>query len=144
MIISSLNFRVPELIKKDQKAAKKTFPLMNALNLKDQIATLVVLRCCFLDRFTFLDYIHAGCEISTVIGMDFTLSNKKQRDPKSLHYVNPDLEKFYDKQSQIIEEKLKQQAQKKNDTSQIGGMNTSIGNESGPTIMGGLGETDNA
>lgn len=40
-------------------------------------------------RFTFLDYVFGGCEISLSIAIDFTLSNGDPRDPKSLHYFDP-------------------------------------------------------
>jgi len=38
-------------------------------------------------RFTFLNYVDAGAEISLIIAMDFTKSNKEPTNPKSLHYV---------------------------------------------------------
>jgi hypothetical protein len=34
-------------------------------------------------------YIEGGCEISLVIGIDFTVSNKDPSDPASLHYIDP-------------------------------------------------------
>ncbi len=37
-------------------------------------------------RFTFLNYVDAGAEISLIIAMDFTKSNKEPTNPKSLHY----------------------------------------------------------
>lgn len=36
-------------------------------------------------RYSFLEYVFGGCEISLLIGIDFTLSNKKPRDRNSLH-----------------------------------------------------------
>lgn len=65
------------------------------------MAVFHLTKAALLDRFTFLDYIHAGCEVSTLLGMDFTLSNKHPKDPKSLHHVNPALHKFYEKQKKI-------------------------------------------
>jgi len=38
-------------------------------------------------RFTFLNYVDAGAEISLIIAMDFTKSNKEPTNPKSLHHV---------------------------------------------------------
>lgn len=35
---------------------------------------------------SFLDYINGGCEVSLIIGIDFTKSNGNAADPKSLHY----------------------------------------------------------
>lgn len=37
-------------------------------------------------RFTFLNYVDAGAEISLIIAMDFTKSNREPTDPMSLHY----------------------------------------------------------
>ena len=97
-MISKIEFRVSEIINlKNPKDSKREFDLMHKLDGNLKIAGLNVLRCCFLDRFTFLDYIHAGCEISTIIGMDFTLSNKPANNPKSLHYINPLLWQYYNK-----------------------------------------------
>jgi len=33
-----------------------------------------------------MDYIQGGCDISLVLAMDFTLSNKAPSDPESFHY----------------------------------------------------------
>eukprot|EP00981_Chlorochromonas_danica_P002490 scaffold474_cov169-Ochromonas_danica.AAC.25 len=38
---------------------------------------------------TFGDYIQGGCEISLVLGIDFTASNRDPIDPDSLHYLDP-------------------------------------------------------
>ena len=37
----------------------------------------------------FLDYIFGGCEVSLMIGIDFTKSNGPLTDPSSLHYQDP-------------------------------------------------------
>jgi len=68
---------------------------MKVDDLKTSVANLMILRCLYLDRFTFLDYIYAGCEISTMIAVDFTLSNKHPKDKKSLHHINPKLRPLY-------------------------------------------------
>ena len=39
---------------------------------------------------TFTDYLKEGLNISLMIGIDFSLSNKKPTDPSSLHYLKPD------------------------------------------------------
>lgn len=39
-------------------------------------------------KLTFLDYIFAGSEVSLIIGIDFSKSNKDPDDPSSLHYIN--------------------------------------------------------
>jgi hypothetical protein len=38
---------------------------------------------------SFLDYIRAGTEISFVVAVDFTASNRPPSDPFSLHYLHP-------------------------------------------------------
>ena len=37
-------------------------------------------------RHSFLEYVFGGCEISLLVGIDFTLSNRKPEDPRSLHH----------------------------------------------------------
>jgi hypothetical protein len=39
--------------------------------------------------YTFLDYLYGGCEISVILGIDFTGSNGDPHDSDSLHYDNP-------------------------------------------------------
>lgn len=48
--------------------------------------TLYGLRFC--KRYSFLDYVFGGCEISLALAIDFTLSNGDPKDPKSLHYFD--------------------------------------------------------
>jgi hypothetical protein len=43
----------------------------------------------FDKRYTFLDYVFGGCEISLGLAIDFTLSNGDPNDPKSLHFFDP-------------------------------------------------------
>ena len=43
----------------------------------------------FDKRYSFLDYVFGGCEISLSIAIDFTLSNGDPSDPESLHYFDP-------------------------------------------------------
>ena len=76
--------------------------MLDQSNDSEIIVKMNILKFLFLDRFTFLDYIQGGCEISTVIGMDFTLSNKHQSDPRSLHYIHPELTYYYHEQSAFI------------------------------------------
>eukprot|EP00826_Nyctotherus_ovalis_P056715 TRINITY_DN7715_c0_g1_i5.p1 TRINITY_DN7715_c0_g1~~TRINITY_DN7715_c0_g1_i5.p1 ORF type:complete len:618 (+),score=175.02 TRINITY_DN7715_c0_g1_i5:73-1854(+) len=40
-------------------------------------------------RYSFLDYIFSGCQISLSIAIDFTASNGYPRSKSSLHYFNP-------------------------------------------------------
>ena len=39
---------------------------------------------------TIIDYIRSGWIISLCVAIDFTASNKRMTDPKSLHYLDPD------------------------------------------------------
>ena len=39
--------------------------------------------------FTFVDYLEGGLNITQLVGIDFTASNRSPQDPKSLHYINP-------------------------------------------------------
>lgn len=64
------------------------FPMFNK---KLKAGELHIAKCNFLNRYTFLDYIHGGCDVSLMLIMDFTLKNKNPKDPKSLHYLHPDL-----------------------------------------------------
>lgn len=43
----------------------------------------------FSKRYSFLDYVFGGCEISLSIAIDFTLSNGDPRSRRSLHYFDP-------------------------------------------------------
>ena len=76
--VSVLFFRLDEIFNlKDKDKEKRDYELLAESFKREKIADLKILKCAFLDRFTFLDYIQGGCEVSTIIGMDFTLSNKK-------------------------------------------------------------------
>lgn len=75
-------------IKEIAQENKKIFTVFNNKVVAGQ---LEVTKCFFLNRYTFLDYIHGGCDISLMLAMDFTLKNKSCKDPKSLHYLHPDL-----------------------------------------------------
>jgi hypothetical protein len=39
--------------------------------------------------FQFVDYLEGGLNITQLVGIDFTLSNRVPSDPKSLHFINP-------------------------------------------------------
>ena len=43
-----------------------------------------------LREHTFLDYLTRGCQISLIVGIDFTMSNGHPSMPKSLHYRDSD------------------------------------------------------
>ena len=44
----------------------------------------------YIEKFSFLDYILGGCEISMIVGIDFTKSNKNPDQEDSLHYQSTD------------------------------------------------------
>lgn len=39
-------------------------------------------------RFSFLEYVFGGCQISLSVAIDFTLSNGHPSKPNSLHYLD--------------------------------------------------------
>jgi len=50
----------------------------------------LAIELAFITRVpTFLDYIMEGCELTLTVSVDFTASNGKQLDPKSLHALLP-------------------------------------------------------
>ena len=44
----------------------------------------------YVEKHSFLDYILGGCEISMIVGIDFTKSNKNPDQEDSLHYQSTD------------------------------------------------------
>jgi len=48
-----------------------------------------------MKRHTFLDYVLGGCEINLSVAIDYTLSNKDPRDPKSLHCADLSRNQYY-------------------------------------------------
>lgn len=50
---------------------------------------ITVDRIELIDKPSFLDYIAGGCDISLVVGIDFTASNGNPAMPSSLHYASP-------------------------------------------------------
>eukprot|EP01006_Ploeotia_vitrea_P060002 TRINITY_DN75131_c0_g1_i1.p1 TRINITY_DN75131_c0_g1~~TRINITY_DN75131_c0_g1_i1.p1 ORF type:complete len:705 (+),score=70.83 TRINITY_DN75131_c0_g1_i1:34-2148(+) len=54
-----------------------------------QVGTLHVHHVRVDNKFTFLDYVRTGFEISMVVGIDFTASNGAPDQPQSLHYKDP-------------------------------------------------------
>lgn len=83
-IIGTCEFTIKE-VAIDQKT------MFTVINKKILAGTLEIKKCYFVDRYTFLDYIHGGCEVSLMVAMDFTMTNKPPSDPASLHFDNPDL-----------------------------------------------------
>jgi len=50
-----------------------------------------------LNKPTFIDYIHGGCEISLIVAIDFTGSNGDPRVPGTLHYNANGIKNDYEK-----------------------------------------------
>lgn len=75
------------------EAGKKQFPIVNPEKQKKRGYTnsgIIELRSFqIVKKYDFLDYIQGGCEISLVVGIDFTGSNGHPRYPSSLHFLNP-------------------------------------------------------
>jgi Copine len=66
------------------KGGKATFEVHD----KKRCGEVKLVDLKFDRRFSFLDYVFGGCEISLGIAIDFTLSNGDPKDPKSLHYFD--------------------------------------------------------
>lgn len=41
------------------------------------------------EYFDFLDFLRGGLNMTLIVGIDFTASNRDPEDPRSLHYMNP-------------------------------------------------------
>eukprot|EP00285_Hemiselmis_virescens_P006655 CAMPEP_0173380784 /NCGR_PEP_ID=MMETSP1356-20130122/3399_1 /TAXON_ID=77927 ORGANISM="Hemiselmis virescens, Strain PCC157" /NCGR_SAMPLE_ID=MMETSP1356 /ASSEMBLY_ACC=CAM_ASM_000847 /LENGTH=535 /DNA_ID=CAMNT_0014334489 /DNA_START=50 /DNA_END=1654 /DNA_ORIENTATION=+ len=50
---------------------------------------IIVQFCELYHPPSFLEYISGGCEITVMMAIDFTASNKPVKNPDSLHYMNP-------------------------------------------------------
>jgi len=59
--------------------------------------TLYISSAKVFDKYTFLDYVLGGCQISFTVAIDFTASNGEPDDPKSLHYINPQAPNDYER-----------------------------------------------
>jgi len=90
------NLKVP-LINPEDKEKKKKY---------DNSGHLVVNRVRVREEYTFLDFIWGGCEISLVVGIDFSSSNGNPRDPKSLHFNDDKTENEYIKAIKAVGEIL--------------------------------------
>ena len=53
------------------------------------IGELFIERMELEERYSFLDYIFGGCNISLLAAIDYTASNGRPNLPTSLHYFNP-------------------------------------------------------
>jgi len=50
---------------------------------------LFIKEAVIITQCSFLDYLYGGCEVSLIVGIDFTGSNGNPKDFNSLHYVAP-------------------------------------------------------
>lgn len=57
--------------------------------------TVTVRKCEFSIPYSFIDYLHAGVVINTVIAVDMSNSNGDPQIPNSLHYNNPRIPNEY-------------------------------------------------
>eukprot|EP00298_Acanthocystis_sp_HF-20_P012828 c20075_g1_i1.p1 GENE.c20075_g1_i1~~c20075_g1_i1.p1 ORF type:complete len:537 (+),score=189.63 c20075_g1_i1:42-1613(+) len=80
----------------DLMSGKKGFELINSEKKKNNgVSGLIkVLSVAMTTEHSFLDYISGGCELSLVTAIDFTASNGEPSDPKSLHYLSPQLTEY--------------------------------------------------
>ena len=72
-------------------AFKSSTPMPLALPGKPSsgLGSLLVRSWAVASQPSFLDYISAGTEISFLVAVDFTASNRPPNDPASLHYAMP-------------------------------------------------------
>ena len=56
--------------------------LIDNLNNKD-----LLINCQYVKKYKFLDYLRGGLQITTIIGIDFTISNEEPYKEISLHYT---------------------------------------------------------
>ena len=79
--IGRIRFTINEMRERNEE--KGSFDLRDKDNIPCGSIRLNILNEA--DRYSFLDYVMGGCEISLLIGIDFTLSNKKPKYSDSLH-----------------------------------------------------------
>jgi hypothetical protein len=48
------------------------------------------------ERYSFYDYLRGGLQLNLITAIDFTASNGDPRDPRSLHYMNPNAMNSYE------------------------------------------------
>ena len=75
-------------ISKEGIAFSDGHPVGGRLAKIGKLGTLYVSQFQLIKRHTFLDYVRGGCQLNFMVGIDFTLSNKKPNDPNSLHYID--------------------------------------------------------
>ena len=52
------------------------------------IGRLYLKKYYYNEKASFLDYIYGGCEVSLIVGIDFTRSNGVPSEQTSLHYID--------------------------------------------------------
>ena len=68
-----------------------------------------------VDSYEFIDFLRGGLNMTLIVGVDFTASNKDPEDPDSLHHINPPNLNLYQQAILAVGEIL----QKYNHTKQI-------------------------
>ena len=82
---------------------------------KSTTAQLEVTDFKAVESFDFTDYLRGGLNITLLVGIDFTASNRDPDDPKSLHFLNPPQLNLYQQSILAVGEVL----QKYNHSKQI-------------------------
>jgi hypothetical protein len=67
---------------------KEDIILKNSTHGKLLTGHLKISKIEFHEKYSFLDYVFTGLEMSLIIAVDFTLSNGHPREPSSLHYFD--------------------------------------------------------
>eukprot|EP00358_Blepharisma_japonicum_P005691 CAMPEP_0202943456 /NCGR_PEP_ID=MMETSP1395-20130829/3911_1 /ASSEMBLY_ACC=CAM_ASM_000871 /TAXON_ID=5961 /ORGANISM="Blepharisma japonicum, Strain Stock R1072" /LENGTH=368 /DNA_ID=CAMNT_0049640959 /DNA_START=369 /DNA_END=1471 /DNA_ORIENTATION=- len=78
--------------------------MLNNNNVKAGAADIVVCQSFVKSDLesTFLDYLRAGTQVNVVVAIDFTASNGKATNPRSLHYINPTKPNEYEQAIQSV------------------------------------------
>jgi len=89
VIIGEGLFKVEMIINKE-KNIKIIKPITNEIR-----GEIIILKAEIQERFTFLDYIFGGVEISLSVAIDFTLSNLDPKEKDSLHCFDLTKNQYY-------------------------------------------------
>jgi hypothetical protein len=94
--IGETKFSLNDLIAKSRDGG--VIPLVDNTKGKNKAAGHIAVPSLNITRdYSFIEYLQGGCEISLIVSVDFTASNKDPRDPTSLHYQNPHQMNEYEK-----------------------------------------------
>lgn len=85
---------------------QRTIPLEMVGN-HDKYTSMILIKSFeIIETRSFLEYISGGCQISFITAIDFTSSNQDPRNPRSLHYLNPQDYNHYEKALSTVGEIL--------------------------------------